>query len=119
TRLELSTLHSNRQTHNLVCFLPWSARYVCQRAARVLELDRGVVNIEAFAKKAIDIVQNRIALGRRHIFDQHVAAQRARLRTEPPDVQIVNVDHASNAANLLDDLRQLESLGQTLEQNIE
>jgi len=57
----------------------------------MFELDGGVVDMESATENAVYVSQNRIAFRRRHIFDQHVATQRVRLRSQAPDVQIMNI----------------------------
>src|SRR6185437_2223635 len=65
-------------------------------AAASLELNRGVVDVEALAESAVDGFKNAAALRPRHLRNGHMAGQRARLRAQRPDAKIVDVDHAGN-----------------------
>ena len=69
------------------------------RAAYVLELHGGVRDREPLLEHTVETAQNRVAGRGRNVFDQHVTAQRMRAGTQAPDVQIVNVEHALNAAH--------------------
>ena len=71
-------------------------------ALGVLELDRSVMDFVP-AQNIVDALQDRVARRRRHVLDEHVAAQSMRARTQAPDVQIVNIDHAVDATNRLRD----------------
>src|ERR1700676_1115116 len=55
---------------------------VCPRedAFHVLELNRGVPDLEARAQDVVDPLQNRIACGGRRVVDQYVAAEGSRVR---------------------------------------
>src|SRR5579863_827476 len=78
--------------------LGYRAMRLGQRAAEVLKLDGGVADVEAVAQHVVDPPQDGMAGRGRHVLDQHVAAQSARFRTEAPDMEVVNVDHARHAA---------------------
>ena len=67
-----------------------STRSSRENARDVLELDGAVPDAER-TQDFIDALENRFAFGMRHVFDQHMRAERVRMRTETPDVQIVNV----------------------------
>src|ERR1700747_2589897 len=90
-----------------------------ERAARVLELNGSVVDIEAVVQDAIDVAQNGLALRRRHVLDQHVTAQGMRLRAQAPDVQIVHVTDPRRLPDGAGYFRELQSLGQPFQQNVE
>ena len=63
------------------------------RAAGVLKLHRGVVNVEALAEHVIQPVEDVFALRRRHVGDEHMTAQGMRVRSEAPDMQVVNIEN--------------------------
>jgi len=69
--------------------------------AHVLELNGGVEHMEAIAEHLVDLLENRITLRRGHIFDQRVAAQCMRRRTQAPDVNIMHIDHTCYSAQRL------------------
>jgi len=69
------------------------------RAAHVLELHGGVMNMKLAAQHLVDAGQDAVAGRGRHVFDQHVTAQRVGARSQAPDVQIVHVQHAFHAAH--------------------
>jgi hypothetical protein len=50
-----------------------------QDALYMLKLNRGVADLKARAQNIVDPLQNRIAFRRRHIVDQDVAAEGARV----------------------------------------
>src|ERR1700722_17051247 len=72
----------------LLCLSTGCAGDIRQSAARVLEPNGGVIDRETLLKHAVDIAQNRFAGGWRHVFNQHVTAQRALIRAQIPYVQI-------------------------------
>src|SRR5579872_3100470 len=84
-----------------------------EHAFYVFELDRGVPDLKARAQDVIDPLQNRIAFRRRHVVDQHVAAQGAGVRAEAPDVQVMDVNHALDAAQFGGDVLQFQPFGQS------
>ena len=88
-------------------------------AAHVFELDGGVVEMEAIAQHPVEPGEDAIALRGRHVLDQDVAAQRMRARTEAPDVQIVDVEYAIDAAHRGDDVIEIDAARQAFEQNIQ
>ena len=83
----------------------------------MLELDRGMGDLKS-AEHIVDALQDGVAFRRRHIFDQHVTAQRVRAGTEAPDVQIVNVDDAIDLAHCSGDLVEFHATRQAFEQNV-
>ena len=46
------------------------------RAIHMLELHRGVADMEAIEQHVINVVQHAVACRRRHVFNQHVTTQR-------------------------------------------
>ena len=89
------------------------------RAAHVLELHGGVVDMESVSQHTFDPMEDMIALRRRHIGNEHVTAQRVGIRTQTPDMQIVDVENSLNGSNGGDHLFQLKAFWQTFEQNVE
>src|SRR5579859_6501760 len=63
-------------------------------AAFAFELDGGVVDVEAVFGERIDFEQDAIAFGGWDVIDLYVAGEGVGLRTEAPDVQVVDVDDA-------------------------
>ena len=78
-------------------------------AADVLELDGGVADLEVLAEQLVELDQNAGACRRWNIGDGHVAGERARLRAEAPDVQIVYVDDALDGFHAGADFRERDS----------
>ena len=66
-------------------------------AAGDLELQRGVVDVEAVAQGLVEALEDGAAVRHRHLGDGDVAGERVRARAERPDVQVVNVEHALDA----------------------
>src|SRR5690348_12900738 len=89
-----------------------------QNARNVLELNRTVANAEG-AKNFVDAPQNRFAFRMRHILDQYVRAERMRIGTQTPDVQVMNVLHALDLAHRFSNAAQLEAARQSLEKNVQ
>jgi hypothetical protein len=85
-----------------------------QNALYMLELNGGVADVEALTQNIVDPPQDGVALRWRHVVNQHVATECARLRAQAPDVQVVHIDHALDAAQLLGDILQFQPLGQAL-----
>ena len=63
------------------------------RATHVLELHRSVMDVEAIPQHMFYTMEDMIALRWRHIGDEHMATQRVGIRTQTPDMQIVNVEN--------------------------
>src|SRR5690242_14372564 len=89
-----------------------------QNARNVLELNRSMTNAES-AKNFVDAPQNRFAFRMRHVLDQYVRAERMRVGTQTPDVQVMNVLHALDIAHRFGDATQFEAARQSLEKNIQ
>src|SRR5665213_453522 len=89
------------------------------RATRMLELHRRMVNVEPVREDVFNLAEDVIAQRRRHILDQHVAAQRVRVRAQTPDMQIVNVEHAVDLADSPGHLLQFKAARQSFEKNVE
>ena len=60
-------------------------------AATVLELYGGVADAMLLAEKLVDLIQNAGARRGRNVGDRDVTGKRARLRTQAPDMKIVDV----------------------------
>ena len=75
------------------------ASRIRNRAAHVLKLHRRVVDVETVAEHVLDPMEDVVAQRRRHILDQHVAAQRVRVRPQAPDMEIVHAEHAFDFAD--------------------
>jgi hypothetical protein len=95
-----------------------AAPFSGNHAGHMFELDSGVVNAES-AKGVVDAFQNGVTRGMRHVVDQDVRAERARLRTNAPDMQIVNIQDAIHFAHGGRDFTQGEAAGQAFEKNIQ
>ncbi len=63
-------------------------------ATDVLELDGGVIDFELAVENIFKASQNAYAFRRRNICDRHMAGQGARRRSQAPNVEVVNIDHA-------------------------
>src|ERR1019366_937746 len=68
-------------------------------ADRQLKLDRGVMDVEAFAHLLAYQTQNSLALRRGHVGDGHMAGERVGVAADAPHVQIVHIVHPRNGAN--------------------
>ena len=67
-------------------------------ALDVLELDGGVVDVEAFRQNSVHCTQDLLALRGGDVFNQRVATQRVRVRRQAPNVYVVNVDQALDSS---------------------
>lgn len=65
----------------------------------MFELDRRVVDAEAMMQAVFYVPQNAFADRGRNVGNRDVAGECARLRSDAPAVQIVNVIHSLNRAN--------------------
>ena len=88
-------------------------------AGAVFELDGGVVDLEVVAQDVIEPVQDGVALGRRHVVDQDVAAKGAGIGADVPDMEVVDVQDAGNEAHGRGDFAEIEPAGEAFKQNIE
>src|ERR1019366_7969366 len=88
-------------------------------ADRQLELDGGVMDVEAFAHLLANQAQNALALGRGHVGDGHMAGKRVSVAADAPHVQIVHIVHSRNGANDLLNSLQLHAAGRALQQDVE
>ena len=77
----------------------WGGAAVGGFAAADLELDSGVGDVEAVAQGTVDGVQNGGAFREGHLRDEDVAGERVGRGAEGPDVEIVDVEDAGNAAD--------------------
>ena len=64
----------------------------------VFKLDRGVHDAEVVVQALFHVAQNSLAHRWRNVRDRDVARERAALRADVPDVQVVNVVHALDFA---------------------
>src|ERR1700679_452252 len=84
----------------LVHFLAYGDHAAMRRLAyHVLELDRRMMNPESAPQLLVDLLQNRIALRRRHVGNFHVCRERMILGADTPQMQVVHVAHAGNRAH--------------------
>ena len=88
-------------------------------ATDVLELDGGVADLVALAEQLVELDENAGACGWWNIGDGHVAGERARLRTEAPDVKIVHVEDALDGFHAGADLRERTTARRAFEQDVE
>ena len=88
-------------------------------ASDVLELNRGVADRKAVAQHGIQALQNAVAGRGWHVFDQGMSAQRVGARSQAPDVQVMHVQHALDAAHGSDYRGQIDPTRQAFQQNIE
>src|SRR5579872_686708 len=72
-------------------FVDWLHAPVGNLADHVLELQRRVVNAKPLAQHLIDAIQNAIALRWRDVGNRHMTGQGVAVRTETPDVEVVNI----------------------------
>jgi hypothetical protein len=92
---------------------------VCHFALDVFELDRGVVDLEFVAQRHLDPVEDERALRRRNIGDRHMRGECVTLRTEAPDVQVVDIFDASDLLQRSANLGQRDAFGSAFEQDVE
>jgi len=85
----------------------------------MLKLDCRVLNVELAAQSPIDFFENPRAFGWRNISDRHMAGQRMRLRSETPDMQIVNVFNTLDFLEHRSDLVQGKPSRCSFEQDIQ
>jgi len=95
-----------------------AAPFAGNHAGHMFELDGGVVNAES-AKGVVDAFKNGVTRGMRHVVDQDMRAQRAGLRTNAPDMQIVDIQDAIHFAHGGRDFAEGEAAGQAFEKNIQ
>ena len=88
-------------------------------AAYMLELHSGVRDSVAMFEQRVEAAQNAVARRRRHVFDQHVAAQCVGAGTKTPDVKVVDTQHAAYAAHSSGHIHQPDTARQPLQQNVE
>ena len=62
----------------------------------MLKLDSAVMDVE-FAEQLIYPLKDGIAFRWRHVFDQHMATQRMGVRSEAPDMNIMDFDYRIEA----------------------
>ena len=84
----------------------------------VLELNGRVMDF-VLGQNVVDALQYRVAGGRRHVFDEYMATQSVGARTQAPDMQIVNVDHAVDGANGVRNFVQFHAARQAFQQYIQ
>lgn len=89
------------------------------RAAHVLELNGGVVEVEAIAQHPVEATKNAIALRRRHVLDEDMTTESVRTRAQTPDVQIVNIKHAIDVAHGDDDIIEADAARKSLKEDIQ
>src|SRR5258707_1112158 len=94
------------------------ARGVREGALGVFKLDSSVIDVES-AKQVVHPVQDGIAFRSRHVFDQHVTTQRICARSEAPDMDIVNVDHADDLPHRAGHFRQFQPARKAFQQHIQ
>src|ERR1039458_2572849 len=62
-------------------------------AAQVLELHGAMEDVKPLGQHVVQSAQQHIAGRRRNIGNRYVTAQRARARSQAPDVQVMDVQH--------------------------
>src|ERR1035438_9882505 len=88
-------------------------------ADRVLELDGGVMNVEARPKLVANLAQQGLAFGGAHVGDADVAGERMSIAADAPDVQIVDVVDSGDGANGGFDALQFHAARRAFEQDVE
>src|SRR5262245_61411360 len=88
-------------------------------AAHVLELNGRVADRKTLGEHFVEPAKNGIARRWRNIFDQNVAAQRMRARSQAPDVQVVHLQHAFDRFGGGRYLGELHPARKPFEQNIQ
>ena len=88
-------------------------------AGAVFELDGGVVNLKVVSEEVVESVKDGVALGRRHVVDQDVAAKGAGVGTDVPDVKIMDVEDAGNMAHGDGNFAEIKAAREAFEQDIE
>ncbi len=70
-----------------------------QLAIGVFKLNRRMVNVEFFTEDLVNAFQDAVTFGRWHISDQGMATQRMGARSQTPDMDVMNVEHARHFAH--------------------
>ena len=82
----------------------WNDTAVGYVANGILELDGGVVNVEAGCQHAVHTAQDGFALRGRNVFNIDVAGERVAVRADAPDVYVMNIVHAINGIDGIHDV---------------
>src|SRR5579872_485805 len=88
-------------------------------AANMLELHGRVTDMKMIAQHVIEFHQNTSALRGGDVGDRHVTGQRARMRSEAPYMQIVNIYNTLHRLHAGPNLAQRDSARRALEQDVE
>src|SRR5690349_2797203 len=86
--------------------------------ARALELDRRVADAVLLAEHRRDAIQNRRALARWQVRDDDVAGEGGHATGDGPDVQIVDIAHAGDGADVAQQRGHRDVLGGGLQQDV-
>ena len=89
------------------------------RTSDVFKLNGGVMYMKSVRQQMVDAMQNLTAARRRHVLNHHMAAQRVRVGTQTPDMQIVNIQHAADSPDRRRDCTNLHASRLTFQQNVE
>src|SRR5579863_1713183 len=84
----------------------------------VLKLDGGVIDPVGGVERLADALADAFALRGWHVEDANVAGESVGTRTKAPDVDIVNLAHSVHAEHHASDVREVETFGRALEQNV-
>src|SRR5271169_6303040 len=88
-------------------------------AGGVLELDGGVMNVEARRQFVANQAQQAFALGGAHVGDADMARERVGVAADAPDVQIVDAVDARYGTDAGLDALQLHAAGNAFEQDVQ
>src|SRR5215475_14592977 len=88
-------------------------------AGRMLELHSGVVDAVAIQQEFPNFAQNTIAFRRGYVVDGDVRGERAGLRAQAPDMEIVHIEHTVNGGERGANLRYGKAARCALKQDVE
>ena len=85
----------------------WRRHERDERVVLVVNLERGVVDVEAIVEQALQLQPDGVAVVAG--VDQHMRAERREARGYLPDVEVVDVGHVGMTGELLADLARLHA----------
>ena len=105
----------------MIVILPYrdGAAVLGDGATEVLELNGGMSDMETLGEHAIQPPQHAIALRRRNIGNPDVATQGVRVRSEAPDVQVVNIEHALDVLHGGGHISQTDAAGKPFQEDVQ
>ena len=94
--------HAIVRAIDVLVALGLDAEHIAWAAHKTFKLDGGVLDVELVRQDLADLGKDVLRLCDALILDQEMCTHRTPLRAERPDVQIVEVTHAGNAAHRAD-----------------